>query len=114
MAIPERASGSLPWGSFFGLGIANPQLLNWDQVLGNVTGILAGRERESHAQGKRRDGSEWCEGRWQWWLLLAAQSVSKPKPELGGGVGADTPLCPSTHRKAKRKFSPLEGCQEWG
>lgn len=42
------------------------------------------------------------------------QSVSKQKPELGGGVGADTPLCPSTHSKAKRKFSLLEDCQEWG
>lgn len=56
----------------------------------------------------------WCEGRWQWWLLLAAQPVSKRKPDLGGGVGADTPLCPSTHRKAKRKFSLLEAGQGWG
>jgi hypothetical protein len=45
MASPERASGSLLWGSLLGLGLANPQLLNWDQVLGDVRGDFS-RERE--------------------------------------------------------------------
>jgi hypothetical protein len=31
-----------------------------------------------------------------------------------GRGGCDTPLCPSTHRKAERKFSVREDSQEWG
>lgn len=45
---------------------------------------------------------------------LAAQTVSEPKPELGGGGGGATPLCPSTSPGAKGKFSVLENHQEWG
>lgn len=37
-----------------------------------------------------------------------------PRGNLSWGGGADTPLCPSTHRKAERKFSLLEDSQQWG